>query len=131
MKYLKLTSITLILMASFIACKKDGTNKAVGSIEGTWEGKYSTGSNNPNIFYSLRFNAGGILEEVGSNGQVKGTGTWELDKNILEAEYTNIASGAKYSLIGAFYPSDGKLLGNWGFDESVTDGGLWEMTTKK
>ena len=131
MKYLKLISVAFILIAPFIACKKEGTNKAVGNIEGTWEGKYSNGNSNPSIFYSLRFNAGGILEEVGSNGQVKGTGTWEIDKNIIEAEYTNTASGAKYSLIGAFYPSDGKLLGNWGFDESVTDGGLWEMTTKK
>lgn len=29
--------------------------------------------------------------------------------------------------MGAFNPSLGKILGNWGYDDSTTDGGLWEM----
>ena len=55
---------------------------------------------------------------------------WEIENNIIDAVYIS-TGGAKYSLIGSFYPFDGKVLGNWGFDNSATDGGLWEMTNKK
>jgi len=130
MKFLKIISMALIMLLPFVACKKDGSNKATDTIEGTWEGKYGNGNANPTLFYSLRFKAGGLLEEVGSNGQVKGTGTWEIENNIIDAVYIS-TGGAKYSLIGSFYPFDGKVLGNWGFDNSATDGGLWEMTNKK
>ena len=122
--------MALIVLLPFVACKKGGTSKATASIEGTWEGKYGNGNANPSLFYSLRFKAGGLLEEVGSNGQVKGTGTWEIESNIIDAVYTS-TGGTKYSLIGSFYPADGLVLGNWGFDNSSTDGGLWEMTKKQ
>jgi hypothetical protein len=131
MKFLKSLSMSLIILLPFVACKKDGTSKSV-SIEGTWEGKWGNGNSNPSLFFSLRFNPGGVLEELGPNGEVKGTGTWEKEiNNIIEGSYFNTVNNAKYSIMGAFYPSKGILLGNWGHDESATDGGLWEMTIKK
>ena len=47
--------------------------------------------------------------------------------DILSAHY-EWTSGSKYSVIGAFYKDQGKLLGDWGYGNSSTDGGTWQMT---
>ena len=132
MKFAKVIGLALMILFIVSCSKSNDSNKGTTSVEGVWEGKYGTGNNNPSSFYSFNIKPGGILEELNASGQVKGTGTWKLENgNIFSAKYTYAApSNSKFSIIGAFYKSDGKLLGNWGYGESVTDGGLWEMTKK-
>ena len=71
--------------------------------------------------------AGGTIEELNSSGQKIGQGTWEIENDILTANY-QWPSGSKYSVIGAFYKDQGKLLGDWGYGSSATNGGTWQMT---
>jgi hypothetical protein len=130
MKVLKIALIALFVPVLFAACSKDKTeNSSESAIMGRWIGAYGFDNDNPNVYYSLNFKSGGVIEEVNSNGQVIGSGTWEMNGNTITAHYAWLPpSTATFSIVAGYYPSQGKLLGNWGYDASATDGGLWEMT---
>lgn len=125
MKISKIILITTIALAGFASCKKDKVEKQT-TIEGRWVGTYINEASGNSFFYSFNIKPGGIIEELNSSGQKLGQGTWELENNILSAEYT-WTSGSKYSVLGAFYKDKGKLLGDWGYGSSATNGGTWEM----
>jgi hypothetical protein len=131
MKFLRIAFVAVMMVAA-VACSKSSDKPSVSTnIEGVWVGKYGTGNNNPSSFFSFNIKAGGVIEEIDVNGQVKGTGTWKVENKILSASYTWLTPGAtKFSVLGAFDAAKGQILGNWGYGSSVTDGGLWEMTKK-
>lgn len=131
MRILKIALIALFTSGIFVACKKEKTENPKNpaqAIEGKWVGKYGFGNDVPGIYFSLNFKSGGVIEEISSNGEVKGTGTWEMTGNTITAHYTWFSNQQPFSIVAAFYASTGKILGNWGFGSSATDGGLWEMT---
>lgn len=130
MRFLKIALITLLSSGLFAACSKDKTeNPSESAIIGRWVGTYGFDDDNPTIYYSLNFKSGGVIEEISPSGQVKGTGTWEMSNNVLTAHYSWLPSNpTTFSIVAAFNASQGKLIGNWGYDDSATDGGLWEMT---
>ena len=132
MKFLKPLVFLSVIFLSFTACKKD-SDKPAPTLQGKWTGKYGMGNDNPAHFYSLNFKAGGVLEEINQAGEVRGTGTWEIDNNnIITGTTVNTKDpvGVKFSIIASFYPSDGIVLGNWGYDDSATDGGTFELKSK-
>lgn len=133
MKFINIAIAVLFVTTIFTACSKSKSSPSGStSIEGTWVGKYGTGNNTPSSFYSFIIKPGGIIEEVNSSGVKKGEGTWKLENNIFTAKYQYLSpSTAKFSVIGAFNASTGKILGNWGYGNSATDGGLWEMDIVK
>jgi hypothetical protein len=60
-------------------------------------------------------------------GQVKGTGTFQVNGNILTAKYV-WASGTDFSIRATYNQSVQELVnGTWGWDNSYTDGGTWSM----
>ena len=126
MKISKIILIALVTLPGFIACKKDKVEKQTSNIEGRWVGTYVNEASGNSFYYSFNIKPGGVIEELNSSGQKLGQGTWEFENNILTAKYT-WTSGSKYSVIGAFYKQDGKLLGDWGYGDSATNGGTWEM----
>ena len=128
MKISKIILISALVLAGFTACKKDSdsSNKQT-SIEGLWKGSYINDASGNSFFYSFNIKTGGVIEEVNSSGQKIGVGTWELENNILSAHY-KWPGGSEYSVLGAFNKEQGKLLGNWGYGNSATNGGTWEMT---
>ena len=132
MKLLQSGFVLLLAVFTFAACSKSNSQPPATnqSIQGVWVGKFGTDNNNPTAFFSYNFKSGGVLEELTDNGQVKGTGTWKLENNIVSGYTINVLApvGNKYSMIGAFNASQGKILGNWGYGSSSTNGGLWEMT---
>ncbi|MBC7850566.1 MAG: hypothetical protein H7Y31_12570 [Chitinophagaceae bacterium] len=134
MKFIKLLSIVFFLVASISSCKKDNDNPPVtpASIEGVWVGKFGNGNAAPSSFFSFNFKANGVLEELTQTGEVKGVGTWDIENNLIDGYTINILApvGNKYSVIGSYNASVKKILGNWGFGNSVTDGGMWEMAKK-
>lgn len=132
MKFLKSACMALVMLLTFAACSKSTDKPATVSIEGIWTGKYGTGNNKPSSFYSFNIKANGVIEELDANGAVKGKGTWKLDNNnILMANYNYLPpANTEFSVIGAYNAQEGRILGNWGYGESVTDGGSWEMTKK-
>lgn len=119
------------VMLLVFACSKDNDQPAATGITGIWVGKYGTGNNKPSVFYSFNIKSDGTIEELDANGAVKGKGTWELENNIIMATYKYLPpANTQFSVLGAFNAAQGKILGDWGYGESVTDGGTWEMTKK-
>jgi hypothetical protein len=121
-------SMALILLSCtlFISCSKDKDNGPV-SIEGTWEGTFNFGPNTQTYKWGLNLKAGGVMEGLDENGQVTGTGTWEIQNNIITGDY--VENGDVITIVAAFYPQQKKLLGDWGFDGSVNEG-TFDMSKK-
>jgi hypothetical protein len=126
MKISKIILIALVAAVGLVSCKKDKVEKQTNTIEGRWVGTYVNDASGNSFYYSFNIKPGGVIEELNSSGQKLGQGTWEFENNILTAKYT-WTSGSKYSVIAAFNKQDGKLLGDWGYGDSATNGGTWEM----
>jgi hypothetical protein len=116
--------VAIAAIAIFASCKKDKKDP-VTAIEGRWVGEYVNNSDQ-SYYYSFDIKSDGTIQEINGQGVVIGEGTWEMENNILTASYF-WGNGDKFSVIGSFHPELGKILGNWGYDESVTNGGTWEM----
>jgi hypothetical protein len=128
MKISKIILISVIAMTAFVSCKKDKADTQ-HPIEGRWVGTYVNDASGNSFYYSFNIKPGGIIEEINSAGQKIGEGSWELDNDIFSAHY-KWSGGSEYSVIAAFYKSQGKLLGDWGYGDSATNGGTWQMQKK-
>jgi len=119
----------LMISSCFVSCSKDSNSNDIKPIEGLYVGHYGFGNDSPNEDYKLNVKAGGVIQEIGiSSGAVTGKGTWQLDGDVLSGTYTMVFPPYNvYSVIGTFNPSNGKLVGTWGFDENPTDGGKMDM----
>lgn len=127
MKISKIILIALVTLPGFIACKKDKVDKQTTNIEGRWVGTYVNEASGSSFYYSFNIKAAGVIEEVNAAGEKLGQGTWKLENNILSAKYSWSGGGNGFSVLGAFYKETGKLLGDWGYGNSATNGGTWEM----
>lgn len=129
MKISSIISVILIAVTTLTACSKDNDDKkpATVNIEGRWIGTYKNDASGNTFYYSFNIKQGGVIEEVNSSNQKIGEGTWKLEHDILTASYI-WPGGSKYSIIAAFNKNQGKLLGDWGYGNSATNGGTWEMT---
>jgi hypothetical protein len=128
MKISKLVLMVVVVLTGFASCSKDkNETKKQSSIEGVWTGTYVNDASGDSFFYSFNIKAGGTIEELNSSGQKIGQGTWEIENDILTATY-QWPGGSKYSVIAAFYKDQAKLLGDWGYGNSATNGGTWQMT---
>lgn len=125
MKKLKLLAAVLLLLTSLYSCKKD--SKKPVTIEGAWVGTYVNDASGNSFFYKLVFNADGSMEEINQAGETIGIGEWDLDGDILEGRYF-WESGTEFSILAAFYKNEGKLLGNWGYGSSATNGGTFDLS---
>jgi hypothetical protein len=127
MSLVKFAMITLFLSTAVLACNKEKHDPPAPVIEGKFVGAYGFASDIPSIFYSLNFKPGGVIEELDDAGQVKGTGTFQVNGNILTAKYV-WASGTDFSIRATYNQSVQELVnGTWGWDNSYTDGGTWSM----
>ncbi|MEI9943673.1 MAG: hypothetical protein WDN26_05575 [Chitinophagaceae bacterium] len=132
MKILTTAFIALFVSATLFSCKKDkDATPANVAVEGKWEGTYINSASGNSFFFSFNFKSGGVMEEIDSNGEKIGEGTWTFENNILMAKYHWLPPySSSYSVIAAYYKNTGKLLGDWGYGNSNNDGGTWQMTKK-
>ena len=133
MKLFKFTILSLALVLTFVSCSKkssDDSTPASNSLDDVWAGKSVTEANNTTSFYSFEIKPNGTLNRLDETGAVAGTGIWSISNNIFEGTYKN-ANNTKFSVIGSYNKGLAKILGNWGYGNSVTNGGTWEMTRKK
>ncbi|MHA4843152.1 hypothetical protein ACX0G7_03255 [Flavitalea antarctica] len=133
MKFLKITMLSCAFVLMLASCSKkssDDSTPVSNSIEGAWSGSSVTESTNTKSFYSFDIRPNGVLNRLDETGAVVGTGIWSMNNNIFEGTYKN-ANTAKFSVIGSYNKTVAKILGNWGYGNSVTNGGTWEMTRKK
>lgn len=128
MKISKWIMAVLIATTTFVSCSKDNGDDNNTNIEGDWVGTYSDASTNATFDYRLRIKPNGEVQELNSAGTVIGTGGWELDNtnNVFMAEY-EWTNGQDFSIIADFLKQDGKLIGSWGYDNSNSDGGTFEL----
>jgi hypothetical protein len=120
-------ALMLLSCTLFISCSKDKDDNKPVTIEGVWEGTYKYDSGSQTFKWGLNLKAGGVLEGLDANGQVTGTGTWEIENNIVYGTY--FENGAEVTVIAAFYPEQKKLLGDWGYNGNVNEG-TFDMTKK-
>lgn len=137
MKAVKLSIIALLSMSAlFVACSKsnDSTPPPVptDTIEGVWQGKYGYGNEAPSISYIFNIKPGGVIEELNTSGNSKGSGTWTLVGTEFTAHYQWKAPLlTTFSVKATFNKSTGKLSsGVWGYDNNNNNGGKWDMTKK-
>lgn len=133
MKFLKITMLSCAFVLMLASCSKkssDDSTPVSNSIDGTWSGSSVTESTNTKSFYSFDIKPNGVLNRLDETGAVVSTGVWSMSNNIFEGTYKN-ANNAKFSVIGSYNKTLAKILGNWGYGNSVTNGGTWEMTRKK
>ena len=126
MKNSKIILIAFVALTGFISCKKDKVEKQNTSIEGRWVGTYVNEASGNSFYYSFNIKPAGVIEELNAAGEKLGQGTWKLENNILSAKYS-WQGGSVYSVLAAFYKEEGKLLGDWGYGNSATNGGTWQM----
>jgi hypothetical protein len=130
MKISKIILFGFLAVIAFASCNKDkDKNNNPASIEGRWVGTYLNDATNQTYYFSFNIKPGGIIEEINSSNQKLGEGTWQLDNstNVFMAQYSWTAGGS-FSVIAAFNKNQAKLIGDWGFGSSNTNGGTWEMT---
>lgn len=125
MKISKIILIALVALTGFISCKKDKVEKQ-NTIEGRWVGTYVNEASGNSFYYSFNIKPAGVIEELNAAGEKLGQGTWKLENNILSAKYS-WSGGSGFSVLAAFYKVEGKLLGDWGYGNSATNGGTWQM----
>ena len=132
MKFLKFFIVALLLSTAFISCKKDNNDDFTptpsnSAIEGKWVGKYGYQNDAPTIYFCLNVKPGGIIEELNSSGESKGSGTWSMNGNTFTAKYQWKAPlNTIFSVIATYDPATGKLSGTWGWNDNATTGGKWE-----
>jgi hypothetical protein len=129
-KFLKFSIVALLMSVAIFSCKKDSDNVSSNpSIQGDWVGKYGFGNETPDIYYRLNIKAGGVIEELNQAGSSKGSGTWSLNGTTFTAHYQwKAPMNTVYSVAATYNEATGKLSGTWGYDNSATDGGLWEQS---
>lgn len=128
MKFARLALIALMMPVVFISCSKDN-DEIAQPVEGKWNGLYGFDNDAPSISYKLNVKHGGVIEELNSSGQVKGSGSWNFNGNTLSAHYQwKSPLNTVYTITAVFDPATQKLTGTWGYDNSATDGGKWEAT---
>lgn len=126
MKTLSLKAILLVLFFTAFAttsCKKDKVQAPQPVIEGSWLGKYGSGNNTPNTFYSFNILPNGVLQIKAPNNGITGAGTWKLDGVNFKGVYTYSNSNETYNLAAKFDENAKTITGSWGEgDVSAGDG---------
>lgn len=131
MKILQWILTSLFGLFLLTSCKKDKAevNIPAAEVAGVYLGKYGTGSNTPSSFYSFSIYADGTMQEINSNGQVVGTGTWTINGNVFRASYHYLFPLTAYFVAtGTYDATSKKITGTWGYGSSESDGGKWHMT---
>ena len=133
MKIVNYLILIVALAITMIACSKssnDDPPTTSNSIDGVWQGTLVTESSKITSFYAFDIKPNGVLHRLNEAGSIAGTGIWSIDNNIFTGTYKT-ESNTKYSVIGTYNKSINKILGNWGFNNNVTNGGTWEMIKKQ
>lgn len=130
MKILKLALVAILAIATLTSCKKNNDDSNITSgIIGRWEGKFN--EDGESFYYRLDIKPNGIVEEYGQDGGKLGEGDWSLDPTTkIFMAYVDWSDGVAFSMMGAFNDAQHKMTGNWGYDNSTTDGGTWQLSKK-
>ncbi|MCR6721055.1 MAG: hypothetical protein NVV59_12380 [Chitinophagaceae bacterium] len=109
--------------------KKKATAKSAPALSAA--GKVTFSKTGKKFYYRLDIKPNGILEEYGPNGEKYGEGEWTLDATgKIFTAHVVWSPEVAFSMMGAFNDAKHKMTGNWGYDNSATDGGTWQLSKK-
>jgi hypothetical protein len=133
MKFLKFSIVAFFASVVLFSCSKNSDdvthNEPTPGIQGDWIGKYGFGNETPAVYFRFKIQAGGVIDELNSSGNSKGGGTWSLAGTSFTAHYQWKAPlNTIYTVAATYNEATHKLTGTWGYDNSATNGGLWEQT---
>ena len=128
MNFIKRLAFVLLLASAFTACKKDkdsaSSNHDDQKYFGKWVGTYGFDNDIPGYFFSLNIKSNGTIQELKSNGDPNGEGTWKMEGSTLKGTYKMLFSPYnEYSVVATVNSSTGKIEGTWGYDDDGADGG--------
>ncbi|MEO6231631.1 MAG: hypothetical protein ABJB11_11450 [Ferruginibacter sp.] len=117
----------VMIFATFLAsCKKDKEVTTSTSITGKWTGTFGAPDaiEDP-IGFNIKPN--GVLETLDYAGVKNGEGTWQLNGATFTAHFImGIPGPLTFSYIGTV-ETPVKMSGAYGFNNSQTNGGFWQV----
>jgi hypothetical protein len=130
---LKLIALLFFALISFVSCDVNIDNDTQlpdnVAVRGTYSGLFGFGDEAPESSIKCKIKEGGVFQEIGiHSGSVVGQGTWEMNGDILTADYTTtFAPYNKYSMRLTFNINSGNLKGTWGGEFDDSDGGKIDL----
>ncbi len=108
-----------------IATNSEGQTVANINLSNPFQGTF-IGTYGGTVYFMFEFNSDGTLEVAANNENDPdvGSGTWELNNDVLTADYTYDTSGEEYSIKGTLTQTNdqAKISGNWYFEFGAQDG---------
>lgn len=126
MKTMRIFLTICIAAVLFTACKKDNDGDGA-SMQGIWQGKWGSGSQDPLYFLKFKMESNGQLQRLNEQGEVIANGTWTLNGIEFECTYTHTGDGQVHKIGGLYTDFDGTIVGTWGYHPSKANGGNIEL----
>ena len=125
MKLSKIIFLLAVLVTVSISCRpEDALQK---DISGRWEGAFGFGNDIPTFYEKWELEKNGEMNSYDPFGGLYATGTWELEGDEFEAQYSPVGETYSYTFSG-FYDDDlDEITGTWGETPSAIDGGTFAM----
>jgi len=124
MKILKMIFYSALMLAVFSSCQKE---EALKNISGTWEGNWGFGTDAPSFYEKWDLEENGTLTAYDLFDGVYATGTWTLEGDEFEAQYSPVGESYGYTFSGFFVDELDQISGSWGESPSAINGGTFEM----
>lgn len=124
MKFSKMILYAAFIVAAFSSCQKV---EVLENFCGTWEGSWGFGNDIPTFYEKWNLEENGTLTAYDPNGGVYATGTWKLDADDFEAQYSPIGEAYSYTFSGFYVDELDQIAGSWGESPSAIDGGTFKM----
>ncbi len=138
MKIFKIALVSLLIVTSFAACKKNNdavvtagqenaTPGNTNALNGIWVGEYVTTTRSAPVFLSFQLNQDSTLILLDENRGVIGSGNWEMVNAVFRAVYTVNSTQHSSAIEGTFLNSPEQLSGRWQYDQDYEDSGFWNV----
>jgi hypothetical protein len=127
---IKSTLVTLLIAAfTFASCskKKDEVAPPPSPVVGVWEGKWGSGNDVPDNYFSFTITNDGKLTVSEGLTKRPGTGTWTLDGSTFKAIYSYNDDTDKFNVAAKLNDAGILLSGSWGDGEVSAGEGEFYM----
>ncbi len=129
MKKSILSLAAIIMVSTFMACKKSDSTPTDPAHVGLWKGKYGGTSNYPSNGYAMLLRNNGTVRVFDGSDTTtagKAEGTYTISGTSINATYTYVAAGGSTFSTAATINSKSTFIeGTWGSGTNTTNGGKY------
>jgi len=120
----RLLIVSALLAGALTMACGDSTSPSKPAMVGTWIGLYGFGAAPPNNDYTFIVHSNSTIDVIDGLGSIpQASGTWARSGDTVTATYTYFSDSSSFSVRGVLNAGEDTLVGTWGADTSVTDGG--------